>query len=70
VDTNDPSEFGVKAPYISPDELGPFEGRSVGNHYVYYSFLGVDETHSNRVVSLSSDMLDGTIEVPAMTING
>ena len=66
----EPPEFGVAAPYIPPDSLGPFEGRSVGTRYVYYLFLGVDEVHPNRTVSLPFDLLEGTIELPAMIING
>jgi len=66
---NDPPQFGVTAPYTSPDDLGPFEGRSVGNRYVYYFFMGVDEILPNRTVSLPFDLLYGTIELPAMTIN-
>jgi hypothetical protein len=67
---NDPPEFAVRAPYTSRDALGPFEGSSVGNRYVYYFFNGVDDDHSNRMVSLPIDLTEGTIELPAMTING
>jgi hypothetical protein len=67
---NDPPEFAVRAPYTSPVDLGPFEGRSVGNRYVYYFFMGVDDDHPNRTVSLPFDLTEGTIELPAMTING
>ncbi len=66
----DPPEFVVRAPYTSPDDLGPFEGRSVGNRYVYYFFMGVDEAKPNRTVSLPIDLTEGSIELPAMTING
>jgi len=66
----DPPAFSVSAPYTSPDSLGPFEGRSVGNRYVYYFFMGVNNERPDRTVSLPIDMLDGTIELPAMTING
>jgi hypothetical protein len=31
---NDPPEFSVPAPYTSADDLGPFEGRSIGNRYL------------------------------------
>ena len=67
---NDPPEFSVRAPYTSPDALGPFEGRSVSNRYVYYFFMGVDDDRPNRMVSLPFDLTEGTIELPAMTING
>jgi hypothetical protein len=67
---NDPPEFAVRAPDTRPDELGPFEGRSVGNRYVYYFFMGVDDDRPNRTVSLPFDLTEGTIELPAMTING
>ena len=66
---NDPPEFGVSS-YTSRDDLGPFEGRSVGTHHVYYFFMGVDEVLPNRTVSLPFDLLEGTIELPAITING
>jgi hypothetical protein len=67
---DDPPEFAVSSPYTSPDTLGPFEGRSVGNRYVYYFFMGVDDDHPNRMVSLPFDLIEGTIELPAITING
>jgi hypothetical protein len=67
---NDPPDFSVTAPYTSPDYLGPLEGRSVGNRYVYYFFMGVDEVHANRMVSLPFDLIEGTIELPAINING
>jgi hypothetical protein len=66
----DPPEFAVMAPYTLPDTLGPFEGRSVGSRYVYYFFMGVDDDHPNRMASLPFDLTEGTIELPAMTING
>ena len=67
---NDPPEFSVTAPYTSADNLGPFEGRSVGNRYIYYFFMGVDEDHPNRTVSLPFDLIEGTIVLPAIIING
>ncbi len=67
---NLPEVHGLAAPYISPDDLGPFEGRSVGNRYVYYFFLGVNDNNPNRLVSLPFDLLEGTIELPSLTING
>jgi hypothetical protein len=67
---DDPPEFAVRAPYIPPDTLGPFEGRSVGNRYLYYFFMGVDDDHANRMVALPFDLLEGTIELPAISING
>ena len=67
---NDPPEFAVTAPYTSADTLGPFEGRSVGNRYVYYLFMGSDDNHPNRTISPPFDLTEGTIELPAMTING
>src|SRR5882757_2616090 len=67
---DDPPEFSVRAPFTSPDSLGPFEGRSVGNHYVYYFFMGVNDDHPDRMVSLPFDLTEGTIQLPAMTING
>jgi hypothetical protein len=66
----DPPEFSVSAPYTSPDSLGPFEGRSVGNRYVYYLFMGVNDERPDRTVSLPIDLTEGSIELPAMTING
>jgi hypothetical protein len=67
---NDPVEFAVSAPYTSPDNLGPFEGRSVGGRYVYYLFMGADDNRPNRLISPPFDLTEGTIELPAMTING
>jgi hypothetical protein len=67
---DDPPQFAVRAPYTSPGTLGPFEGRSVGDRYVYYFFMGVDDDQPNRMVSLPFDLTEGTIELPAMTING
>ena len=69
--TGDPPEFLALAdPYTSPDDLGPFLGSSIGNRYVYHFFMGVDEDHAGRTVSLPFDLLYGTIELPSMTING
>jgi hypothetical protein len=67
---NYPLEFAVRAPYTSPDNLGPLEGRSVGDHYVYYMFMGVDDEQPDRWISLPIDLIEGTIELPAMTIDG
>jgi hypothetical protein len=67
---NDPPEFAVTAFVDSPDSLGPFEGRTAGSRYVYYLFMGVDETHPNRTVSLPNDLIEGSVVLPAMTING
>jgi hypothetical protein len=67
---NDPPEFAVSAPYTSSDTLGPFEGRSVGSRYVYYLFMGTDANHPGRMISPPFDLTEGTIELPAMIING
>lgn len=67
---NDPPELGFAGPYTSPDNLGPFTGGSSGKRYVYYFFMGVDDDHPNRTVALPFDLLDGTIELPSLTING
>jgi hypothetical protein len=67
--TNGPPEFAVRAPYTALDALGPFEGTSVGNRCVYYFFMGIDDDRPNRMVSLPFDLAEGTIELPAMTIN-
>lgn len=68
---NDPPEFrGLSDPYSSPDDLGPFEGESVGDKYVWHLFLGVLDQNPERSVSLPDDLLRGTIELPSMTING
>lgn len=66
----DPVDFAVSAHYTSPDALGPFEGRSVGNRYVYYLFMGADENRPNRLMSPPFGLTEGTIELPAITING
>jgi hypothetical protein len=66
----DPPEFAVGAPYSSADTLGPFEGRSIGNRYVYYLFMGTDDNRPNRLISPPFDLTEGTIELPAMIING
>lgn len=67
---NDPPDFALSATYISADTLGPFEGRSVGSRYVYYLFMGTDDNHANRMISPPFDLTEGTIELPAMIING
>ena len=67
---NDPVEFSVSAPDIAPDYLGPFEGRSVGNRYVYYLFLGTDDDRYSHLKSPPFHLTEGTIELPAMIING
>jgi len=67
---NDPPEFAVSAPYASADALRPFEGRSVGTRYVYYLFMGADDSRPNRLISPPFDLTEGTIELPAMIING
>jgi hypothetical protein len=67
---DDPLEFAVYPPFTSSDTLGPFEGRSAGGHYVYYAFMGADEIRPNRMVSPPFGLTEGTIELPAMIING
>jgi hypothetical protein len=67
---NDPPDFALSATYTSADTLGPFEGRSVGDRYVYYLFMGADDNRPNRLISPPLDLTEGTIELPAMTING
>jgi hypothetical protein len=67
---NDPPEFAVSAPYTSADALGPFEGRSVGTRYAYYLFMGADDNRPNRLISPPFDLTEGTLELPAMIING
>jgi hypothetical protein len=66
----DPPEFAVTAPITSADTLGPFEGRSAGNRYAYYLFMGTDDNRPNRLISPPFDLTEGTIGLPAMTING
>jgi len=67
---NDPPDFALSATYTSADALGPFEGRSVGGRYVYYLFMGADDNRPNRLISPPFGLTDGTIELPAMIING
>jgi hypothetical protein len=67
---NDPPDFELSAPYTSADTLGPFEGRSVGARYVYYLFMGTDENRPHRLISPPFGLTEGTIEIPAMIING
>jgi hypothetical protein len=67
---NDPLEFAISGFYASTDALGPFEGRSVGSRYVYYSFMGIDENHPDRTISPPFGLLEGTVVLPAMIING
>jgi len=67
----DPREFrGLPDPYSSPNDLGPFVGNSIGDKYVYYFFMGIDENNPGRTASLPFDLLYGTIELPSITING
>jgi hypothetical protein len=67
---NDPPDFALSATYTSADTLGPFEGRSVGGRYVYYLFMGADDNRPNGLISPPFELTEGTIELPAMTING
>jgi hypothetical protein len=67
---NDPPDFAVSAPYTAADTLGPLEGRSAGGRYVYYLFMGADQNRPNRLISPPFDLTEGTIELPAMIING
>jgi hypothetical protein len=66
---NEPPDFAVSAPTIAPDDLGPFEGRSVGNRYVDYLFPGTDDNPYSHFKSPPFDLTEGTIELPAMTIS-
>lgn len=67
----DASEFtGLSDPYTSADDLGPFNGLSVGNRYVWHLFLGVRDQNPERIESLPDDLRRGSIELPSMTING
>jgi hypothetical protein len=67
---NDPPDFALSATYTSADTLSPFEGQSVGGRYVYYLFIGADDNRPNRLISPPFDLTEGTMELPAMTING
>jgi hypothetical protein len=68
---NDPPELrGLTPNYAASGDLGPFEGASVGNRHIYVFFMGIDDNHPNRIASVPFDLTEGTIELPAMTING
>jgi hypothetical protein len=71
VGDRDPAGFRtLPDPYTSPDDRGPFVGSSRGNAYVYHLFMGIDENSPGHIASLPRDLLEGTMELPPMTING
>jgi hypothetical protein len=67
----DPPKFQrLPDPYISPDDFGPFTGITKGDSYVYHFFMGVSDDDPHKTASTPFDLIEGTIELPAMTING
>jgi hypothetical protein len=56
--------------YTTPDNFGPLEGGGNGKYLLWYSYLLMDPHDAQRIGIIPKGVTEGTIEIPAMTING
>jgi hypothetical protein len=67
--SNDPRQFPMTPdPFTSKGNLGPLYGATHDGRYQWYMFVAVDNMGRHAV--FSDDLLEGTVELPSMTING
>ena len=57
-------------PFRSSSDVGPFTGASRDRRYVWHLFLAYDEERPNRLWSTPKGLLQGTITLPSITVNG
>ena len=68
-----PREFrGFPDPFTSRDYFGPLQGGSRNGHYLWYSFVAESAQSDGKVRTIPTPegLQRGTVELPAMTING
>jgi hypothetical protein len=56
--------------YTAPDNYGPLQGGGEGKYLLWYKYLLYDPKDPQGRWHLPKGLAEGTIEVPAMTING
>jgi hypothetical protein len=75
--------FGSDTPYefmafyartyrdVADNYFGPFKGASKGNRHIWHLFTAFDESQKpRRVVQVPRGLVSGTIELPALAVNG
>jgi hypothetical protein len=66
-----PADWMVLADrYIAPNNYGPLEGGSEGTYIVWYLYVARDPQAPKSLPMLPETLKQGTVELPAMTING
>ena len=68
-----PPEFlGLPDPFTSRDYFGPLQGGSRDGHYLWYFFVAETAAGEGpvRIIPTPRGLQRGTVELPAMTING
>lgn len=66
-----PPEFkALPDPYLSPDDYGPFRGASKGENHIWHLYVAEDDQSPPQLILAPDGLIDGTIELPSMTING
>jgi hypothetical protein len=56
--------------YTTPDNFGPLEGGGNGTYLLWYLYLFQDPQDPQRILFIPKGLTEGTIEIPAITING
>jgi hypothetical protein len=72
VGLNVPPEFRKLPDPFNSDltTLGPLTGASSNGHYRWYLFVGTNGREPERFVGPPSGLLEGTVEIPSITIDG
>jgi hypothetical protein len=66
-----PADWTVLAdPYKGPESFGPLDGGGTGQFIVWYLYVARDPQDPKRLPALPRTLEQGTVELPAMTING
>ena len=56
---------------VADNYFGPFTGASKGDRHIWYLFTAFDESQvPRRVVQVPRGLVNGTIELPALAVNG
>lgn len=67
----EPPEFMASVDhYTTPDNLGPLEGGSDGKYLLWYLYLVVSQQDPRQPARISTEVTEGSVEIPSMTING
>jgi hypothetical protein len=56
--------------YTTPDNFGPLEGGGEGKYLLWYLYLIMSPQDPQRIATVPRGLVSGTVELPAMTING